>query len=129
MGSELPQELSAFLVEYISSVVQLEALLLRRTGSEWSGEALAGELRIEPQPDVEQLSELCHRGLVPLLYVIPSDRVRHHPRGNHRQESHPRAVGGREMAQSAERCMKMGGCAGKIWRVTGSTLTSGVGRV
>lgn len=65
MSGELPADLSAFLTEFISSVVQLEALLLlRRTGSEWTAEALARELRIEAQPAIEQLADLCHRGLV-----------------------------------------------------------------
>jgi hypothetical protein len=65
MGGELPADLRAFLVEFISSVVQLEALLLlRRSGTEWTAEALPRELRIEPQPAVEQLGDLCHRGLV-----------------------------------------------------------------
>ena len=65
MSGELPADLQAFLVEFISSVVQLEALLLlRRSRTEWTAEALARELRIEPQPAVEQLSDLCHRGLL-----------------------------------------------------------------
>lgn len=65
MSSDLDPELRAFVVDYIGSVVQLEALLLlRRSGAEWTAEALARELRIEVQPAAEQLQELCHRGIL-----------------------------------------------------------------
>ncbi len=79
MSGALPADLQAFLAEYIDSVVQLEALLLLRgTATEWTATALGRELRIETQPAIDQLTELCHRGLVECLDSPP--RFRYAPR-------------------------------------------------
>jgi len=64
LGNDLPPALRAFIVDSIGSVVQLEALLLlRRSGSEWTLEALRRELRIERDGAAAQLDALVSAGL------------------------------------------------------------------
>ena len=65
LGSDLPDECRAFILEHIGSVVQLEALLLlRRSGQPWTVEALARELRVEPNGAIVPLTDLRRRGLL-----------------------------------------------------------------
>jgi hypothetical protein len=79
MSGALPEDLRSFIVDHISSVVQLEALLLlRRTGTEWTVEALARELRIDSNATAEQLAGLCSGGLI--AHVPDPPRYRYAPR-------------------------------------------------
>jgi predicted ArsR family transcriptional regulator len=59
-------EARRFIAEYITSVAQLEMLLLLRTNpqQEWSVEELSRELRIEPAWASSQLRNLCDAGLL-----------------------------------------------------------------
>jgi hypothetical protein len=54
-----------FIAQYITSVAQLEMLLLLRTNptESWSADQLARELRVEPQWASVQLQQLCDSGL------------------------------------------------------------------
>jgi predicted transcriptional regulator len=59
-------EARRFLLDHITSVAQLEMLLLLRTSPEqrWSAEELGRELRIEPAWARTQLQVLCEKGLL-----------------------------------------------------------------
>jgi hypothetical protein len=62
--TDLPPELRAFILDNISSVAQLEALLLlRRSGTEWTLDALHRELRVEREGAAAQLTALVRSGL------------------------------------------------------------------
>jgi hypothetical protein len=65
MSGDLSERCRAFILDNIGSVVQLEALLLlQRSGTPWSVEAMARELRVEPSGALVELGELLQRGLV-----------------------------------------------------------------
>ena len=71
MGESVPEEgisdqVKQFIREHISSVAQLETLLLLHTNPRqaWSSSALARELRIEPAGAKLQLEALCSGGLL-----------------------------------------------------------------
>jgi hypothetical protein len=68
MSGEISDQCRAFILDNIGSVVQLEALLLlRRSGTPSTVDALARELRIEPNGALEQLTMLWRRGLLERL--------------------------------------------------------------
>jgi hypothetical protein len=72
----LPDEVKAFLLRYIDSIAQLEALLLLRANADlaWSADMLALRLYISVQETAEILARLCADGFLtaqgsePLLY-------------------------------------------------------------
>jgi DNA-binding IclR family transcriptional regulator len=65
MSGDLPGDVRAFLLAHISSVTQVEALLLmRRIAEPWTPARLARELRIEPAGAFEQLELLVSQRLV-----------------------------------------------------------------
>lgn len=79
MSDALSEDLRAFVVEYVSSVAQLEALLLlRRDDRAWTLEGLARELRIDVQPARELLTDLCDHGLA--ACHKPTEEFRYAPR-------------------------------------------------
>lgn len=65
MANGLPEDVKQFLQEHISSVAQLEVLLLLRSEPErqWTAEQVAKALYTTPEMVAEQLSELSRRGL------------------------------------------------------------------
>ncbi len=78
MSDALTEDVRQFLLDRIGSVVELETLLLlRRVPREWSGEDLAGELRIERKAAAEQLAALAAKGL--LVAAPGSERYRYGP--------------------------------------------------
>ena len=66
MSDEFPDDLKQFLAGHISSVAQLEALLLLRSrrDREWTAEDVSRSLYTTAEMATEQLSELHGRGLV-----------------------------------------------------------------
>jgi hypothetical protein len=72
----LPYEVKAFLLRYIDSIAQLEALLLLRANADlaWSADMIALRLYIPVQETAEILARLCADGFLaahdnePLLY-------------------------------------------------------------
>jgi hypothetical protein len=62
----VPREASRFVAEYITSVAQLELLLLLRTDPAriWSAENLARELRVDPSWAQAQLQTMANAGLL-----------------------------------------------------------------
>jgi hypothetical protein len=62
----LPDDVEAFIAQYIDSVVQLELLILLRGGSgeRWTAEAVARELRIDAGWTAAELDRLAASGLV-----------------------------------------------------------------
>jgi hypothetical protein len=64
--SALPREVERFVVEHIGSVEELEILLLLRAyrSRDWTGDAVAQELRLDPQTSAERLVDLQRRGFV-----------------------------------------------------------------
>lgn len=66
MADGLPDDVKEFLQEHISSVAQLEVLLLLRGDREqrWTAEQVGKALYTTPEMVDEQLSELSRRGLV-----------------------------------------------------------------
>jgi hypothetical protein len=62
----LPKDLQDFLLQHISSVVQLELLLLVHGSAPrtWTREQIARELRIDPSWAETQARDLCNRGLL-----------------------------------------------------------------
>jgi hypothetical protein len=65
-GDRIPDEMKAFISDYINSVVQLELLILlyHRRDDTWTPEQVAGELRISEGWTATELSRLAARGLV-----------------------------------------------------------------
>jgi hypothetical protein len=78
MPDEFPDDVQRFLSEHISSVAQLEVLLLLRSQREreWSPADVAQALYTTPEIVAEQLDELQRRGL---LAVQESGRYRYWP--------------------------------------------------
>lgn len=72
----LSNQVKEFIAQYIDSVAQLEILLLLQTNrqQEWSADALARELRIEPTGAANELSQLAARRL---LTSIPGDPLKY----------------------------------------------------
>jgi hypothetical protein len=72
----LPDDVKAFLLRYIDSIAQLEALLLLQANADlaWSAETLAKRLYISVEATAEILARLCADGFLaaqgsePLLY-------------------------------------------------------------
>jgi hypothetical protein len=66
MADEFPDDVQRFLSEHISSVAQLEVLLLLRSQREreWSPADVAQALYTTPEVVAEQLDELRRRGLL-----------------------------------------------------------------
>ena len=66
MSDDFPEDLKQFLADHISSVAQLEALLLLRSGREreWTAEDVSRSLYTTAEMATEQLAELHARGLV-----------------------------------------------------------------
>ncbi len=78
----LPREVSDFLTDHISSVVELEALLLLHAAKDrqWRASDIARELRIDPAWTAQQLQALCSGGILncidgadPLFSYAPRD--------------------------------------------------------
>ena len=69
----IPDDVRAFLLRYIDSIVQLEALLLLRANAElaWSADMLAKRLYIPVQETAELLVHLCADGLLAVLDSQP----------------------------------------------------------
>jgi hypothetical protein len=66
MADEFPDEVQRFLAEHISSVAQLEVLLLlrRQREREWTPSEVAKELYTTPEMVADQLGDLQRRGLL-----------------------------------------------------------------
>jgi DNA-binding MarR family transcriptional regulator len=66
MANSLPEDVKQFLTEHISSVAQLEVLLLLRRDPErmWTAGEVAKALYTTPEIVADQLSDLRKRGLV-----------------------------------------------------------------
>lgn len=66
MADEFPDDVQRFLSEHISSVAQLEVLLLLRSEPEreWSPQSAAQALYTTPEMVAEQLGDLQRRGLL-----------------------------------------------------------------
>lgn len=64
--NEIPKEVLAFLADHISSVVELEALLLLHgtAGRAWTAGEIARELRIDAAWPATQLQGLCDKGIL-----------------------------------------------------------------
>jgi hypothetical protein len=64
--NEIPKEVLAFLADHISSVVELEALLLLHgtAGRTWTAGEIARELRIDAAWPATQLQGLCAKGII-----------------------------------------------------------------
>lgn len=64
--SAISPEVREFLTTHITSVVELEALLLLHsdTGQRWTAAVLAERLRVDPAWLDDQLRDLCRRGLL-----------------------------------------------------------------
>lgn len=61
----LSEEVKTFITEHISSVEQLEVLLLlHREQQRWSAQEVSQELRIDPASAAERLADLQGRGLL-----------------------------------------------------------------
>ena len=70
LNNDLPAECRAFILEHIGSVVQLEALLLlRRSATAWTVEALARELRVV----LEEIAQLRRSRRLPELLRTAAD--------------------------------------------------------
>jgi hypothetical protein len=78
---DLAKDLQDFLSQHISSVVQLELLLLLHGSSprEWTGDQLAHELRIDPSWARTQADDLCARGLLNCEEAAGQRRYRFSP--------------------------------------------------
>jgi hypothetical protein len=78
--SELPDDVRQFVVCNISSVTQLETLLLLRGDREreWTADEMSHALRAAVRGMADQLSELVSEGLVYLTYS-PEARYRYRP--------------------------------------------------
>ena len=79
----IPEDVRRFLLRWIDSVVQLEALLLLRdnAGSEWSLPSVAARLYLEPEEVAPLLTRLCADGFLvvtdaPALAITPAQE--HH---------------------------------------------------
>ena len=62
----IPQEVRAFIVDHIDSVLQLELLLLlhKKRDQEFGAAEVVAELRIDPTWAVTQLDDFCARGIL-----------------------------------------------------------------
>jgi hypothetical protein len=66
MASGLPEDVKQFLQEHISSVAQLEVLLMLRNHGDrqWTPGEVSKALYTTPEMVAEQLADLCKRGLL-----------------------------------------------------------------
>lgn len=66
MGEEGLEHIKAFISKYIDSVVQLEVLLLihKEPDRPWSATEVSQRLRVSPAWVVDELANLCNRGLL-----------------------------------------------------------------
>ena len=80
MADEFPEELRQFLAEHISSVAQLEVLLLLRSDREreWTAAEVSTALYTTAEMVAEQLAELHRRGLLS-AHDGPEPRYRYWP--------------------------------------------------
>jgi hypothetical protein len=62
----IPAEVRDFIVNYIDSIAQLEALLLLRAspGEQWTSALVASRLYIDAPAAEDELGRLCARGLI-----------------------------------------------------------------
>jgi hypothetical protein len=62
----IPVDVRDFIVNYIDSIAQLEALLLLRAspGEQWTSAVVASRLYIDAPSAEEELARLCARGLI-----------------------------------------------------------------
>jgi hypothetical protein len=69
----IPDDVKTFLLRYIDSIAQLEALLLLRANAElaWSADTLAKRLYIPVQETAELLAHLCADGFLAVLDSQP----------------------------------------------------------
>lgn len=79
-AEQITEAMEQFLREHISSLPELELLLLleKRTRPDWSAAEVAAELRIDPQWTERKLDELHARGLV-TCQSGPPERYRFNP--------------------------------------------------
>jgi hypothetical protein len=79
----IPDDVQAFLLKYIDSIAQLEALLLMRANASlvWVAETLASRLYITPQDTAVLLERLRTDGFLEALPNPPSS-YQYHPTSN-----------------------------------------------
>jgi hypothetical protein len=81
-GDDISPEVSAFIADYVGSVVQLETLLLLHGAPdrEWTADDVAATLRVDRNWADAQLDAICHQGLAECREAAPVPHYRYAPR-------------------------------------------------
>lgn len=79
-SDDFPADVGQFIAENVSSVAQLEILLLLRGGADrvWTTAEVSAALQLTPDMAAEQMAELQRRGLI--SRNLPADPYRYSPR-------------------------------------------------